>query len=357
MADDFKYHIDHHASLVPPPELLAARAATAGGAADVDALRAAEDAAVIDVLRMQRRLGLSALSDGELRRGNHLSVIYDGIGGFGVAGPGGALARLVGVQNAPEVRALLDRPVERGRLTKHEIDFVLSATDRPAMLALPSPGYLAELTATSGDVAVAGGEFARILRDEIAALAGDGVRYVQLRNPAYAFLLTEPGRARAASLGIDLASAMSRMLEADAQVLAGLQAPPEFRVGLDITTAGAADGAHDPATVASFLDRQPFGRLCVEYPAAPAERFPLGQLPAGLVVALGIVDIGAEALEPVEELVGRIDEAAAVMDVDDIAISTNGGFHALANPPTVAAARAKLQRVEIVARYIWGNEL
>jgi 5-methyltetrahydropteroyltriglutamate--homocysteine methyltransferase len=26
MADDFRYHIDHHGSLVRPPELLAARA-------------------------------------------------------------------------------------------------------------------------------------------------------------------------------------------------------------------------------------------------------------------------------------------------------------------------------------------
>jgi 5-methyltetrahydropteroyltriglutamate--homocysteine methyltransferase len=49
MADDFRYHIDHHGSLVRPPELLAARA---GG--DPLALAAAEDQAVIAVAHLQR---------------------------------------------------------------------------------------------------------------------------------------------------------------------------------------------------------------------------------------------------------------------------------------------------------------
>jgi 5-methyltetrahydropteroyltriglutamate--homocysteine methyltransferase len=68
------------------------------------------------------------------------------------------------------------------------------------------------------------------------------------------------------------------------------------------------------------------------------------------------VDIGDPALETVEELVARIDDAAELVTVDDIAISTNGGFHAVgtASPDH---QRAKLQRVEMVARYFWGNEL
>ena len=55
MADDFRYHIDHHGSLVRPAALRAAR-----GAGEPEALAAAEEEAVIAALHTQRRLGLSA---------------------------------------------------------------------------------------------------------------------------------------------------------------------------------------------------------------------------------------------------------------------------------------------------------
>jgi 5-methyltetrahydropteroyltriglutamate--homocysteine methyltransferase len=104
------------------------------------------------------------------------------------------------------------------------------------------------------------------------------------------------------------------------------------------------------------VDVGAFGRLCVDFPADPAQRFPLDLVPSGLVMSLGVVDISDPELEDVDELVARVDEAAKAMDIDDIAISTNGGFHAVGS----AAApyeNGKLQRVEMAARYFWGNEL
>ena len=49
----------------------------------------------------------------------------------------------------------------------------------------------------------AGQALAAILRDEIAALAADGVLFVPLENPLYVPLLTVEGRAAAAAAGID----------------------------------------------------------------------------------------------------------------------------------------------------------
>ncbi|MGI8447863.1 MAG: hypothetical protein ACR2MP_11930, partial [Streptosporangiaceae bacterium] len=77
MADDFRYHIDHHGSLVRPPELLAARA---GG--DPLGRAAAEEQAVSAVAHSQRRLTLSAVGDGQFRREHFESVVYDHVGGF-----------------------------------------------------------------------------------------------------------------------------------------------------------------------------------------------------------------------------------------------------------------------------------
>ncbi len=77
MADDFRYHIDHHGSLVRPPGLLAARAA-----GDPAALAAAEEEAIIAAAHLQRRLTLSAVGDGQFRREHFESVVYDHVEGF-----------------------------------------------------------------------------------------------------------------------------------------------------------------------------------------------------------------------------------------------------------------------------------
>jgi len=228
---------------------------------------------------------------------------------------------------------------------------------RSALLTLPSPGYLAELTAPEdGALADVGADWGRLIQDEVAAVAADGVPYVLLTNPLYAFLLSTRGQARAASLGIDSAAVLRRMLAVDALVLAGLSVPENFRIGLDLTTGGLAvdESGYSAADLGWFVENQPFGRLCVEYPAAEASRFPLELLAGGPTVSIGLVDVSTATIESVDELVGRVDDAAAIVDIDDIALSTNGAFGAAG---VGAVQPDKLQLVEMVARYFWGNEL
>lgn len=345
MADDFKYHIHHHASLVVPPELAKARAAH--GTIDDEVLAAA----IEEALLRQRRLALAALSDGEFRRRNDLSVAYDAIEGFSEPGPSTPVAELVGRAHAAEVRVLLGAPTARDRLVPAEGAQLGALTHRPTMIALPSPGYLTALTAAPGQ-STAG--FADILRAEITALAAEGVDYVLLRNPALAFLLVSEGRAAATKLGIDADKTIAVILEAESAAVSDLDVPANFRVGLDLTSAGHAKGPWDRVAVETFLAAQPFGRLCVDFPAT--NHFPLDLVPPELVMSLGMVDITDPTLEDVDALVDRVDEATKLIDIDDIAISTNGGFHVVGDR-AAAYENAKLQRVEMVARYFWGNEL
>ena len=367
MADDFKYHIDHHAGLVTPPALAEAKAAHARGELGAQALEEAEVQAVRDVLRAQRRLGLSALGDGQLRRRNSLAPVYDHVEGFAPeAARPGPIAALLGEQLAPEIRALTGTPKATGRLVEDEARFIAGAIDRSLLLALPSPGYLLALSRDAGpDGATeeAGAALAAVIRDEIAAVAQQGIAYVLLQNPLTGVLLTKDGRARAQAAGIDPDELLALMQAADAAALEGLEArtPENFRVGLDLTTAAAtgidAKAGYDTAATSAFLTRQPYGRLCVEYPQDEAARFPLGLLKQGTVVSLGVVDVAAEEIEDVDEIVARIDAAAEVIDIDDIAISTNGSFAAAPASITEAIQNAKLQVVEMTARYFWGNEL
>src|SRR5690242_13456672 len=71
------FRADHVGSLLRPPDLLKARAAYAAGSLDVGALRAAEDAAIREVVAMQERVGLRAATDGEFRRTSwHMDFIH-----------------------------------------------------------------------------------------------------------------------------------------------------------------------------------------------------------------------------------------------------------------------------------------
>jgi methionine synthase II (cobalamin-independent) len=363
MADDFGYHIDHHGSLVRPAALLAARS---GG--DLAALAVAETAATDAAALVQRRLGLSACSDGQFRRSFFESVVYDHVAGFAPASGPAPLADAAGIPVSRRRGFAGDGLAVDGRLAQAEAAQVLATVDRPVFVTLPSPGYLAAVgssLASSADVDAVqarGASLAMILRSEILALAGDGVAYVALGNPLYGPLLTVAGRASLLAAGIDVSAVLGALVAADRAAAAALDVPAEFRVGLDLTDSGplpATSAGYDSVAVAALLDETPFHRVCVDFPADPAARLPLELVKPGLVVSLGVVDVLTPALESVEELLDRLDPVAGQRGESDIAIATNGGFAQSADSPLMSEdeQRAKLRLVETVARYYWGNEI
>ena len=76
------FRADHVGSLLRPPELHAARDDFAAGRIDADALRAVEDAAIDDAVKLQEDVGMLAVTDGEFRRASwHMDFIYQ-LGGI-----------------------------------------------------------------------------------------------------------------------------------------------------------------------------------------------------------------------------------------------------------------------------------
>ncbi len=364
MADDFGYHIDHHGSLVRPASLLAAQASLDG-----EALAAATDEAVVALAHSLRRLTLSACCDGQYRRSYFESVAHDQVTGFApVSGPA-PLAGLAGI-TAARLRAIPDPSAlaAAGRLAQAEAAPVLATVDRNVFVTLPSPGYLAAAGSALGCAAdidavrAAGQALAVILRDEIAALAADGELFVPLENPLYVPLLTVQGRSAAAAMGIDVPAVLAALIEADRAVFDGLRVPAEFRVGLDLTDAGPLPGTgdgYDATAVAALLDETPFPRLSVDYPADPAARFPVSLVKPGIVVSLGVIDVATPAAEEVDDLLGRLDPILEERGDADVAVATNGGFAQVGSQPLMTAPeqQAKLQLIEMAARYYWGNEI
>jgi 5-methyltetrahydropteroyltriglutamate--homocysteine methyltransferase len=355
VADDYKYHIDHHGSLVRPAGLLAARAS-----GDAEAV----DAAVTAGAHSLRRLALSAIGDGQFRRAHFESVVYDHVDGFGPVTGTQPLADAAGIP-ADRRRAAPDDPRADGRLAGAEVAPVLAAVDRPVFVQLPSPGYLAAVGSALVDVdtvQACGAALALLLRAEIEALAADGVAYVALGNPLYPPLLTVAGRERLRAAGVDTDAVLDALLSADRAAVRELTAPDTFRVGLDLTDSGplpTTERGYDPAAVDTLLDGNPFHRLGVDFPADPATRLPLERVKPGLVLSLGVVDVSDPAAEAVEDLLARVDPVIEERTEDDVAIATNGGFAQSADRPLMSSDEqtAKLRLVETVARYYWGNEI
>jgi methionine synthase II (cobalamin-independent) len=362
MADDFRYHIDHHGSLVRPAGLRAARAA-----GEPEALAAAEEEAVIAALHMQRRLGMSAVGDGQFRREHFESVVYDHVEGFSPAAGPQPLADAAGIPAGRRRTAPADLAAA-GRLAEADAATPLANVERPVFVVLPSPGYLAAAGSALADAAAidaasaSAHALAAIIRAEIQALAGQGVAYVALGNPLYPPLLTVAGRDRLAN-DIDVDAVLRLLVETDRAALTGLEEVPEnFRVGLDLTDSGPVPtterGYHPPALDA-LLDETPFHRLCTDFPADPAARLPVAAIKPGLVLSLGVVDTSTAVPETVETLLERLDPVFEQRGDVDVAIATSSGFAASSDRPLMSddEQRAKLRLVETAARYYWGNEI
>ena len=80
MAETFR--IDQVGSLLRSRAVLEARDAYARDAMDLDALRAIEDKAILDVLAMQHEVGIPIFSDGEIRRDAWMSGLAAAVDWF-----------------------------------------------------------------------------------------------------------------------------------------------------------------------------------------------------------------------------------------------------------------------------------
>ena len=199
-------------SLLRPPELLAARAAHEDGRLSADALRAAEDRAILDALAMQREVGLDVFMDGELRRFSWLSDMAEAVEGFvghrsvlHWRGPGGGpehtTARMVGGEAAadapPDCARAAVPPAARARPDQD---------DDPGPLQLHGGRLQGRRISDHGLPDACGVRRRRspqIIRDEIQWLIDAGVPYIQLDAPFYSVWVDAERRERMRQDGID----------------------------------------------------------------------------------------------------------------------------------------------------------
>jgi 5-methyltetrahydropteroyltriglutamate--homocysteine methyltransferase len=334
MANPGKYRADHVGDLMRPAPLLQAARDFAAGNLDRDGLTRAQDTAIDAALQMQQDTGLDALTDGGFRRAD-----------------------------APDTSAGLEQLFQRRlQSSAAEADYLLAHARGRIKITLPSAAHLATLLFAShrggaADLHEFGLRLAQWTRLELEALAAQGVHYLQIDSPGYAALAAESSDA-------PTDERFAAYLAADAASLRGVKKSDECCIAIHFSdpNPGAAGprGAND-ARLEQMLSQLPADRFVIPFGATtPGEFECLRWVPKEKTVALGLISSASAALEDQNQVLDRIDQAAAVFEPDNLALCTQGSFARRVGgeaPLGASDERRKLELVVGVARSFWGFEL
>ncbi|HEX5321374.1 MAG TPA: 5-methyltetrahydropteroyltriglutamate--homocysteine S-methyltransferase [Stellaceae bacterium] len=366
------FRADHVGSLLRPPEVLKARAEHEAGRLSAAALRQAEDRAIAAAARMQAELGLSGVTDGEMRRGSwHMDFLYQ-IGGVVHSD------RRLHIEFKNEAGTVAFSPTAHrvsGKLTLAKTifgeDFAYLKSVAPAgttpKLTIPSPSMLhyrggraAIDEAVYPEMDAFWDDLAQVYANEISALHGLGCTYLQLDDTSLAYLNDPTQRAYVDSIGGDGASQHLTNIRIINAALknrpAGMTVCTHMCRG-NFRSSWMAQGGYDHVAEALFggLDVDGF---FLEYDDARSGGFaPLRFVPRGSKrVVLGLVTSKRAALESKDDLKRRIDEAARYVPIEQLCLSPQCGFSSTVdgNVLTLDEQSAKLRLVAEVAREVWG---
>jgi 5-methyltetrahydropteroyltriglutamate--homocysteine methyltransferase len=364
---------DHVGSLLRPQALLNARAAFAAGTLSSADLRAAEDAAIVDILAMQSTTGIGVFSDGEYRRAGWFDGFRAAVEGFSPfertmpAMWKGESAEVATIDMRRAASFAVGSKLRlNGRFTGVEAAFLAAHAPRPFKLTIPSPASFqqffepgfSERAYVDPDAMLA--DIVEIYRREITAILDDGVPYIQIDSLRYGDVIDAERRQRWEARGIDPMKIVDQTLAADNAVLALAKRPGVIRA-MHICrgnhrSAWAGQGAYEPVAE-KMLGQLDVDRFLLEYDDERSGGFePLRFVPAGKVVVLGLVTTKTGRLEPQDELRRRIDEAARYVPLEYLALGTQCGFASteLGNLLTMDDQRRKLELIADVARRVWG---
>jgi 5-methyltetrahydropteroyltriglutamate--homocysteine methyltransferase len=365
-------HTDVVGSLLRPQALLDARLRFEQGEIEPAEFKRIEDAAVDAAVALQEQAGLDVVTDGEMRRLSFQSGLPDAVEGFGEVPLD---AYLWGDWHGDEhvgdraterpPRLGVREPLRRRRhIAAEELTYLRGRTSRIAKITLTSPSLYANLWSPelSLDAYPTLDSFledvVEIMRDEVRELARLGATYLQLDAPHYPLLIDPATRAFYESQGWSLERWLDRGIELDNAVIA---AAPGVTFGFHLCRGNQGSrwlvsGGYDPIAPRLFrgVNAQ---RLLLEYDDERSGSFePLREVPDDRMVVLGLVTTKSGRRETVEELERRTREAAAYIDLEQLAISPQCGFatSVVGNALTQDDERAKLETIARAAAVIWG---
>ena len=365
------FRADHVGSLLRPRQLLDARAKHADGKLDDEELRAVEDEAIREAVRMQEEVGLRTATDGEFRRSSwHMDFIYQ-LGG---------------------IRKVQDHLSVKFHSDEGDIEFTPSAARVAERISLPEPifgdafRFLAEtvserqtpkLTIPSPSMVHYRGGRAAIdervypdldqfwsdltdaYADQVRAIGELGCRYLQFDDTSLAYLNDPEQREHVRSIGGDAEHQHELYIRHINEALAhrpdGMAVTTHMCKG-NFRSSWVAQGGYD------FVAEALFGELDVdgffmEWDDARSGGFePLRFVPKGKIVVLGLVTTKRGELESKDSLKRRIDEASKYIPLEQLCLSGQCGFSSTVEGNVLSYDEevAKLRLIVETADEVWG---
>lgn len=365
------FRADHVGSLLRPQKLAGARRAWKSGDMADDAFRAIETEAIRNAVAGQRDAGLVSITDGEFQRDWwHLDFLagFDGIEMWQTDLGGGfnneeqpPLVRVTDKIRWPDGGVF----VNAFKALKAAVDDLAPAAT--AKITIPGPGMMQLRAGRKAidpsaytDMDAFWSDLSAAYRQEIAALADAGCRYLQIDDVSFAYLCDDAQRASFRDRGENPDEVLLRYRDATNDALR--QRPD----GLTITThmcrgnfksSWVAEGGYGRIAETLFPHLNVDG-FFLEYDTDRAGGFePLTHVPDDKLVVLGLVTSKTGDLEAADAIRRRVDEAAAHIALDNLCLSPQCGFSSThhGNDLTVDQQWSKLGLVVDTAEAIWGR--
>jgi 5-methyltetrahydropteroyltriglutamate--homocysteine methyltransferase len=340
------FRADHVGSLLRPPELLRARDEYRQNRLTADQLRQAEDAAILKALDLQREVGIDVFTEGEYRRSGWSTSLRDSVEGLVPTqvspiqgflgqwqGPHGQLATATMTAGTVGGMVAGEKLRQVCRLAGTEAAFLKQHAPGPWKITMPGamsgagqlfkPGVTEAAYPTRLDLAR---DIVGMLRKEIAALHAEGAAYIQLDSLHYVERVADTTiRARMIGDGEDPDQYLDDLIAIDNATLEGARREG-VTVGMHMCrgnnrSAWHAEGSYEPIAEKAFGQLN-VDRFLLEYDTQRAGGFePLRFVPKNKMVVLGLISSKEPALEPLDQLRRRIDEAARYVPIENLAIA------------------------------------
>ncbi|MAS06241.1 MAG: 5-methyltetrahydropteroyltriglutamate--homocysteine S-methyltransferase [Ahrensia sp.] len=365
------YRADHVGSLLRPEPVKAARKKFyEDKSISADELKAVEDEAIVDLIKMQEEVGLPVVTDGEARRAYWHYDFMGMLTGLDIVerDTGGSFKGFQGVKLPPvfpTIPGKLDFPDDHPML--EHFRFVAEHTKVMPKISIPGPSCCHFRTAPE-DIAPEEYRDPQALFDDLAKTYAKavqkfydaGCRYLQMDDIFFAYLCDPKHRADKAAAGQDpdwLIDRYAWMMRESIK-----DRPSDMVIGMhmcrgNFQSTHAAEGAYDLAAEAIFSTGVDI--YFMEYDTDRAGGLePLKLLPKGKQrVMPGFITTKTPELESIDWLKQKFDEASQYCDIDQLGIAPQCGFSSTqeGNAVTYDDQRRKLDLVVKTAEAIWGG--
>lgn len=371
MSETLPPRAEHVGSLLRSDAVKTARQRFADQAISAADLKAVEDEAILEAVRMQEGVGLKVATDGEIRRSFWHYDFMQGLRGIefvqrdvetGIHFKGANTKPVF-----PTITGVLDFPASHPML--EHFRYLAGITQAVPKISIPGPSVCHFRVAKDDifwkpyrdDVELLFTDLTRTYSKAVQAFYDVGCRYLQMDDIYFAYLCDPNIRAQKQQEGLDPDWLIDRYARMMHDAIA--KRPADMLIGMhmcrgNFKSTWIAEGAYDPAADAIF-NKTGVDLFFMEYDTERAGGLePLRLLPKGRQrVYPGFITTKKPAMEKLDDLKRKLEEAARYADIDQLGIAPQCGFASTeeGNVISMDDEKRKLELVVKTAEAVWGT--